>query len=461
MELSARQSKLLKWIGYPLLAIVTLLLTITYSFPYSRVESQIAAALAPDYEVSIASIGPTLVPGGVVIDTMMIESRPDDGEDPAVLVVDRLKARVGFLRLLTGAVKADVDVRIGDGRLRGSARYGRSGLDARLRTSDLPLERLPMKSAVGLPMTGGLEVDVSLTLPEMRFSAARGSLSLSCERCTIGDGETQIRPRAQPGRAGRGNLFAQGGLTVPQINLGTMRGEIEIRDGHGRIEELSAVSPDGELYVTGELEFADPVMQSRLPGCIRFRLSEEFAEREGAFGNTNLWMPERARQADGFYAVPTEGTFATFKWNPRRTCDGLSATGGEPVAQERRSRPSITLRPDENGGDDAGEGLDREPAQRDDAEPEDESDENDEARERAAERAAERRRRVLDRDSQEVELPSVEEDEPDEDRDDEFRDEDYDDEYYDDELDEDYDDEYYDDELDEDFDDDYSDIVVE
>jgi type II secretion system protein N len=444
MELSARQKKLLAWIGYPLLGFVAFALTITYTFPYERVKDQLVTTLERDYDVTIAKLGPTLVPGGLVIDTMMLETRPDDGEEPAVLVVDRLRARVGLLRLLTGTVKVDVDVRIGEGRLRADARYGRRGLRARVKSRDMPLARLPMKAAVGLPMTGGLALELDLTLPDMSWREARGSISLSCDQCTIGDGETQIRPRAQEGVAQRGNLFAQGGLTVPRIQLGTLRGEIELRDGLGRIDELSAVSADGELHVTGELELADPVSQSRLPGCVRFRLTEEFEAREPAFGNTNLWMPERARQADGFYAVPTEGTLANFRWNPRLPCDGMPAGGGgDSVPQPHRSRPSITLRPDGDDRDDEMRARRERIFSDDDGRDDDRrdfdlrDDDHDEAlREREAERAAERRRQIIEREDRprDIELPPVQE---------ELVEDDYEDDYVDDEDDyDDYEDDY-------------------
>jgi type II secretion system protein N len=453
MELSTRQKKLFRWIGYPLLGLIAFALTITYTFPYERLKDQLVAELERDYDVSIAKLGPTLVPGGVVIDTMMLETRPDDGEDPAVLVIDRLRARVGLLRLITGTVKVDVDVRIGEGRLRGEARYGRRGLSARVRTRDMPLARLPMKAAVGLPMTGGLALDLDLTLPEMKWREARGSLSLSCERCTIGDGETQIRPRAQEGAARRGNFFAQGGLTVPRIDLGTMRGAIELRDGRGQIDELSAVSADGELHVTGEIELADPVGQSRLPGCIRFRLTEDFEAREPAFGNTNLWMPERARQADGFYAVPTEGTLANFRWNPRLSCEGMpvGGGGGDSLPQAQRSRPSITLRPDDDDRADEirarRERLLDDRASDDDGsrgDARDDEDDDDEAlREREAERAAERRRQIIERENRprDIELPPVEQEIVEDDYDDDFDDEYEDDEVYEDDFDDDFDDE--------------------
>jgi hypothetical protein len=134
---------------------------------------------------------------------------------------------------------------------------------------------------------------------------------------------------------------------VPRLSLGDASGEIEIKKGIGTIKKLSAKSKDGELAVEGRIEFRDPFKQSRLPGCMRFKLSEALKEREPDFGNIEFMLPEMARQADGEFAIPTKGTLGQLGWDPRRRCGGPDDEGSGGERGGERERPTITHRTDD------------------------------------------------------------------------------------------------------------------
>src|SRR5690606_25221644 len=123
------------------------------------------------------------------------------------------------------------------------AEYARSDAEStrKVEISELPLFDVPkLQQAVNAPVKGLFALAVDLTLPENQFSQAKGTISLSCASCTIGDGET---PLYIPGSTG---LMAKG-VTLPEIDLGSLTGKLNVDAGKATVEEFSTKSPDVEL----------------------------------------------------------------------------------------------------------------------------------------------------------------------------------------------------------------------
>lgn len=340
MELSSRNKRILKWVGYPLLALVTFMFAAAHMFPYGRLKQAIVASLSQRFNTSIASVEPTFFPGGVVIKTIMLQTRPrSTDEKPVSIVIDELDVNVGLFALLRGKVDVDVVADIAGGKIEGAIKYSKAGLVADVDTRSLPLQNLPwIRGAVGLPAHGGLNASIALRLPKLKWSEAKGRVTLSCPGCTVGDGVSKIRMTRD--RYGRRNVFGEKGLTVPKLDLGNLSAEMDIKGGVGTIKKFAAKSADGELYISGKIHFRDPVKDSRFPGCMRFRLSSAFQKRQPKFGNIGLLLPARTRQPDGFNALPMHGTLAALRWDPRRRCE---AGPGESSA--RPARPTIRPAP--------------------------------------------------------------------------------------------------------------------
>ena len=74
--MTERRKKLLRWIGYPLLATLTFLFTAHFTFPYERVRDRIVDALASEMDVTIGDIGPGWLPGQVHREGVTLTTRP-------------------------------------------------------------------------------------------------------------------------------------------------------------------------------------------------------------------------------------------------------------------------------------------------------------------------------------------------------------------------------------------------
>ena len=342
MNLSTRQKRLLRWIGYPLLAITTFIITLHLTFPYQRLKGKIIDALADKYDVTIYKIEPTTLPGGLILKTVSLKTRPTKPkEEPITILVNELRIDIGLLGLLRGRYDVDLVAELDGGTIAGNILVTGAGLEADLETKSLSLAQIPgLASAVGLPMEGGLNATMNLTLPKRRWREVDGKIKLSCPGCTVGDGVTKIKPKPLNGKTSRRRsaVFSAEGVTVPKLELGNLTGLIEIDKGVGKVKEFSAKSKDGELTIDGDIRFKDPFKNSTFPGCMRFRLTDELKQREKSFGN----LPDLMRvtlDTDGFANVAMTGTLADLRWRPRKKCPTGSSGSGE------KSRPTVTTRP--------------------------------------------------------------------------------------------------------------------
>lgn len=346
MNLSQRQKRMLQWLGYPLLALVVFVFAVQISFPYERLQTKLIEMLREQYDVSIVEVGPTFLPGGLVLETVVLQTRPTQpDEEVTTVLIDELRVDISLLGLLLGRADVDVTAEIGGGSIDGNVVVSSDELAIEFATEGLPLETVPgLRAAVGLPMKGGLDASVDLRLPEQRWDQAEGTISLACAGCTVGDGEAKIKPRS-PSGSRRGELFASQGMTVPELRLGNMAGKITIEDGKGVIEQLTASSEDGDLMINGAIHFGKQFKDSEFEqGCMRFRLTDELKQREPNFGNLPMLMGV-ALQEDGYANLIMKGKLVATRWLPATNCEEDGSAERLTYKRSGTDRPSIPTAP--------------------------------------------------------------------------------------------------------------------
>jgi type II secretion system protein N len=357
MTLSERQRRILRWLGYPLLALVVFSFTLQLTFPYDRVKDKLIEIASQRYDVQIASASPTFLPGGMVLESILLKSRPTrPDEEPTAIAIDRLRVDVGLLALLIGRVSVDLVAEIGEGEIVGDVTVSPTELAVEVGTEDLELENIPgLRDALGLPMKGGLDAELDVTLPEQRWDLAEGSFSLSCPGCIVGDGKAKIKPKAPSGRGRGAAFFAAEGLTVPALNLGELEGKISIISGKGVIDQFGAKSVDGDLAIHGTITFGRTFAESQFgQACMKFRLSDALKQREAQFGNVPQLMGAPL-DGEGFSNLIMSGKLAEMRWIAATSCEEggkaerldlrAMGQGGSPSAS--RGRPRLPAGEDE------------------------------------------------------------------------------------------------------------------
>src|SRR5262249_37589318 len=142
---------------------------------------------------------------------------------------------LGIFALLRGVASIDLDAKIGAGHLKGNVSVGKAGSSVDLRGVDLPGANLPMRAVLGLPMTGKIDFEVELSLPNdtsklgkasPNWAKAEGHVELACPMgCTFGDGKTKLKPLLK----NRSNQAMVGeGIDFGQINVDTLLVKAEI-----------------------------------------------------------------------------------------------------------------------------------------------------------------------------------------------------------------------------------------
>src|SRR5690606_27098660 len=92
-----------------------------WTFPYERLRDRVIDELSAKYDVTIAEVGGTFLPGGVVFETVMLRSRPTGPEDkPFAILIDEVRLDVSFLALVLGRTDVDLMARMGGGTIEGN-----------------------------------------------------------------------------------------------------------------------------------------------------------------------------------------------------------------------------------------------------------------------------------------------------------------------------------------------------
>jgi type II secretion system protein N len=335
---TARQKRIVRWIGYPALSLVVFVMTVHLYFPYERVKDRLAAALASEYDVSIESVSPGLFPGRLRIKGVTLTTRPtSDGVKPVTLLIDHVDVNIGLLALLGKKVSIGIDAVLGDGEVTGRVERSDEEVVVDLHTKDLPLDSIPGVAVLtgGAPINGGLEADFSLRLPGGKWAAADGRIEVACGDCTIGDGVTKVRP-VVPGQT---NAFTGEGFTLPRIKLGQVTGKVVITKGIACIETFHTKSAHGELSVEGGLKMSDPFAQSQVQLYTRVQLSDAFRKESPRNLDFDNLFFGGAKQPDGWASYQARTSISLLRWlvakvppPPMKECAGVAAPPTAPAA---------------------------------------------------------------------------------------------------------------------------------
>jgi type II secretion system protein N len=201
-------------------------------------------------------------------------SRPDS--TPVPFVVEELDVSFSVLKyLLFDTIDVEFEGRMDEGGMSGA--FYKSGDESHIvfEISDLPLYGVPkLQEAVNAPVRGVFALSVDITAPGNEWAKSTGRLEVHCYSCTVGDGETKL---FVPGSKKTSMLSK--GVTIPEIDLGTLDGVLEIADGKAVAEEFGTESNDIVFRISGDIEFDDPIDNSRLNLLIKVFIDPSLRKR--------------------------------------------------------------------------------------------------------------------------------------------------------------------------------------
>lgn len=192
---------------------------------------------------------------------------------PGKFVLDEVDVRVGLFSLMVGNLDIEIETDREDGRI--WAQYARNDERTRLavEVEELPLYDVPKaRQALNVPLMGLFGLKMELEVPQDEYSKAIGFVELSCAGCRLGDGETKLYV---PGSKG-----LKDGVTIPEIDLGSLYGRLEIEEGKGEIvETIETESDDLNVAISGSIRLNDKIGLSGLDIVIKADFTEALQER--------------------------------------------------------------------------------------------------------------------------------------------------------------------------------------
>jgi type II secretion system protein N len=224
-------------------------------------------------------------------------------------VIEELDISFSVLKyLLFDTIDVEFEGSMDEGSIAGA--YYKSGDESRIsfKIADLPLYGVPkLQDAVNAPVRGVFALDVDMTAPSNEWAKATGRLEVHCYSCMIGDGETKL---FVPGTK-KDSMLAKG-VTIPEIDLGTLDGVLEIVDGKAVAEEFGTQSNDIIFKISGDIEFKDPIANSRLNLLIKVFIDPSLRSRSDNIDLLVVTASPKVKMDppdDGWMGVVLEGNF--------------------------------------------------------------------------------------------------------------------------------------------------------
>jgi type II secretion system protein N len=363
INLGPRARKILRYAGIAVLGLIVFVFALQMTLPFERAKDKLIEAASPSYDITIAGIERGWIPGRVYLTGVSIRTRPTKPDETVtVFYIEKLRGDLGLLALIGGNLSLDLDAKIGNGHINGNVTlpgFGRKGLEVHVDGKDLPASNLPMRGLIGLPMSGKIEFEIALDLPNetaknghtgASWQKAEGEIEIGCPSgCTFGDGKTKLKPllknRSQ-------QVMVQDGIDFGKLDIDTLSAKVEIKGGNLDVTKFDIKSGDGELHVDYHMKLEPELGESIVTGCLRFKGTDALLKKEpktyGAIQTTGAEL-----RADGLFHIKLADRFKDMKrlnaeCGPNAKGEGPSDTG---VAGGVRppARPTITVVPDDAG----------------------------------------------------------------------------------------------------------------
>ena len=291
MNLNPRIARILRWSVYPAFYLFSLVVFFYLTFPTDRLRDRIVAEFnagqtgPKPLRMEIEDVDTYLLSGIEANGVKLIGQAGPPGEDgkpgkPSVIELKSVHARYGLLRGLFGTTHVSFGGDAFGGEIGGHFSDNDEAKTIEAELEDVSAAEMPMLAdMVGLPMTGTVNGEIDLSLPEGKFARAEGKITLKISGLSVGDGKAKIRDT----------------IALPKLDAGELVLEAEASDGRLKIDKLTAKGPDVELVADGRIRLRDPFDSSLAELNLRFKFSDAYTNKNdmtrGLFGAPGSNIP--------------------------------------------------------------------------------------------------------------------------------------------------------------------------
>jgi type II secretion system protein N len=360
-RLGPRTRKVLRYVGFTFFGLFVFVMALQLTFPYERVKDKVVEAMSEKYEVTVTSVERGWVPGRVYFNGFSIRPRPTKPDEVTTpFFIKRLEIDAGLLSLIGGTITVDADALIGDNK-DGHGHlivhlelesFGRGNITASVEGDGVPGGHLPMRMALGLPMTGKLDFTVNAKLPfekksklakpTINWQKASGNLTLTCpSTCTFGDGKTKLKPLL---KNTRNQVMVGEGIDFGKVTMDSLVAKATLGKGKLSLDKFDVTSKDGKLEIDYTMTLEKDFGESMVAGCLRFKGSDDLLRREpkthAAISTTGAEV-----RGDGLFHIRLTDRFKDMK-RLNQECGPNTKTGNGEDFNRPTNRPNLTIQPD-------------------------------------------------------------------------------------------------------------------
>lgn len=197
-----------------------------------------------------------------------------------------------------------------EGKLVSSAELVGNTYQVRAAGTKVDASTLPLAAFLGgLPLTGLVDLDVSIDVGSGAADLAWGHVNVACNGCKLGDDVAKLVPGGGNARAA---AFAGNGLDFGHLAVDHFAMQAKLDNGVGRITAWDWQSPELDLKVSGTVELAHDPKQSVVHGCIRFKPTDKL-RKEQPKTYAVIQLTGAPVADDGYFTIALEGTVGEMK----------------------------------------------------------------------------------------------------------------------------------------------------
>jgi type II secretion system protein N len=258
--------RLLKYIAYLILFVMSFLVFIYWSFPYDRLKDRLISGierqLGGKIEVSAQELEPYWFTGAK-IKNLEFSTRDAEGQVLPAMKLDELKIRAALFSLIFGRPNIKYRIRAKKGEIEGRAKQTEDGFEFDADFDDFDIATLKLlASKTGLNLSGKLDGYVELKYNQERPARSSGKVALDLANIKIGQSTAKLGPMDLP---------------LPPLTFTSSKGStIKLNIGRGTmvVDQIMFKDSDLELDLTGKVFLSNTLTNCRFNVRGNFKPSE-------------------------------------------------------------------------------------------------------------------------------------------------------------------------------------------
>jgi type II secretion system protein N len=291
-----RFKNVLIYIGYSLAFVVSLYLFTLISLPEEEIAKYVIQRYIKPNDIDItykrASISPDL-------SLVLKDVEMGVGDVVKKVSLERLKIGVSVFSYLFGKMPLSIRAKGFGGDISVSLGTKKDELFIDVDTDDVDLSQVDyLKEKSGLNLKGILSLSFRVNYNKKESQKNNGAIKISIADVAIKGGKIM-------------------GFDAPPVDIGDLKGEIEIKEGKFKVINFKSKGKDVELRITGDGQFTSPPSKGSLNLTLKFKPSQGFIDRQEKI-KTLLFGIGNTLDREGFYNFAIKGSISNPTFTPEK-----------------------------------------------------------------------------------------------------------------------------------------------